>query len=226
MRPCIIENLKYHTINSHYLLLRYSVFYWSHISISEIYTLHEKLWKVRWPHVEKMHLYFYFIKLMPVYLQTALPSIDLVVKVFASMGLWVRILDLIWAQKFTFLSKKTNQPLLFVFIMDKKQVECPVNSQPLKKKTLWGWQSKLIRMPKNESSLKCHLRLAPGVSISTDSHFKTSIVKFEFSISLTQESDYYFKQWWISQKSPQTEMFPEITLIILLKTALCPLVWA
>lgn len=71
---------------------------------------------------------------MPVYLQTALPSIDLVVKVFASVGLWVRILDLIWAQKFTFLSKKTNQPLLFVFIMDKKQVECPVNSQPLKKK--------------------------------------------------------------------------------------------
>lgn len=136
MRPCIIENLKYHTINSHCLLLRYSVFYWSHISISEIYTLHEKLWKVRWPHVEKMHLYFYFIKLMPVYLQTALPSIDLVVKVFASMGLWVRILDLIWAQKFTFLSKKTNQPLLFVFIMDKKQVECPVNSQPLKKNPL------------------------------------------------------------------------------------------
>lgn len=134
MRPCIIENLKYHTINSHCLLLRYSVFYWSHISISEIYTLHEKLWKVRWPYVEKMHLYFYFIKLMPVYLQTALPSIDLVVKVFASVGLWVRILDLIWAQKFTFLSKKTNQPLLFVFIMDKKQVECPVNSQPLKKK--------------------------------------------------------------------------------------------
>lgn len=60
---------------------------------------------------------------MPVYLQTALPSIDLVVKVFASVGLWVRILDLIWAQKFTLLSKKTNQPLLFVFITDKKQVE-------------------------------------------------------------------------------------------------------
>lgn len=114
MRPCITENLKYHTINSHSLLLRYTVFYWWHISISEIYTLHEKLWKVRWPHVEKMHLCFYFIVLMPVYLQTALPSIDLVVKVFASVGVWVvHISDLIWAQKFTFLSKKTNQPLLF-----------------------------------------------------------------------------------------------------------------
>lgn len=134
MRPCIIENLKQHTINSHCLLLRYAVFYWWHISISEIYTLHEKLWKVTWPHVEKNAPLLLLHCTDASLFTTVLPSIDLVVKVFASVGLWVvRILDLIWAKKFTFLSKKTNQPLLFVFITDKRQVECPVNSQPLKK---------------------------------------------------------------------------------------------